>query len=878
MKTILPNSHCLCVGVVVLALSGSTTSVSTAPGAPNSNTFRGRIAWSADGNFNDPDDWIASPLALAIFAEAGLRDHVVHFDYNSILPHNDTEWAQTHSESVRSMGQRYGYPELIFYDCQQNLDSAVTSISQAVNYSSADNPLYFVLAGPMEVPYLGIKEAIPTRRQFVYCISHSRWNDGYSSFPNDNYFKYTKRDVIDLGVSWVQLEDQNRLLSKSPYGRLGIPEEFRPYFWMRDASDLKLRFLWERMSLSTRPDPSDAGMAYFLVTGDQQSDPDKLKGLLADKVVPGLRVRERIRLEAENFAELDRYGIDNRHHRGASHGLCAMPVNGTTDGRLRTKFNEPYTADSARYDVQIRYFDEPNHSCEMTLSVNGMSQGRPWKLSGNGKGWTTHTVHDVSIASGDVISLQVQAYPVPVDFVELRRVPDDTRSFPMVSHASTAEPIPTHPRFIATGPLDDPAALPGQVIVAGERPGYLKHNGGKPIYLCGPDNPEDFFYLGDLNDDGTRSGGPQTEIIKYLGETGVNTFHILLTRMRCCNIKDEGDDTHCPFIDHDPSKALNEKVLDQWEQWLTALETQGVIVDLEFYNDATDVERIGWSLDDEGNLHPGEKRWIERIVKRFKHHRNIMWSVEESCNKLPRRRTAQFKKIGELIAKTDDRHHPIVQSFVTQTDPEGDAHPDQVTSDEYVGDPNIRVVTWLHLLPHPEDMEAQHREYLRYARMDTPRFIAMKNETHYQDMDSGARRLQTWACVMTGMHTLEAQHNAARPRLRNCLPDDGRVVAFMERTDWYLMTSRDDLAAGSTKWVLARPGYSYIAYSYDCTSPMGIWSPTSATYDLLWFDTVTGAEVRQMNVHAPPGEATWPKPAELGNEIALYVQRLTPQD
>src|SRR5262249_21784075 len=36
--------------------------------------FQGRIAWSADGNHNDPDDWASSPIALAILAEAGLRD------------------------------------------------------------------------------------------------------------------------------------------------------------------------------------------------------------------------------------------------------------------------------------------------------------------------------------------------------------------------------------------------------------------------------------------------------------------------------------------------------------------------------------------------------------------------------------------------------------------------------------------------------------------------------------------------------------------------------------------------------------------------------------------------------------------------------------
>ena len=35
--------------------------------------------------------------------------------------------------------------------------------------------------------------------------------------------------------------------------------------------------------------------------------------------------------------------------------------------------------------------------------------------------------------------------------------------------------------------LDDPNALPGQVIVAGANPGYLKYNGGGPVFLCGPD-------------------------------------------------------------------------------------------------------------------------------------------------------------------------------------------------------------------------------------------------------------------------------------------------------------------------------------------------------------------------------------------------------
>src|SRR5687767_8884181 len=148
---------------------------------PQGSPFRGRIAYSCDGNHNDPDDWASSAVALAIIAEAGLRDRLVHCDYNCILPKTDPQWEQIHGQSVLGAMERYGFEKSLFHDCRRDLDGAVASIARAINDSSADNPLYFVLAGPMEVPYLGIAKSDPARRKFVYCISHSSWNDGYST-------------------------------------------------------------------------------------------------------------------------------------------------------------------------------------------------------------------------------------------------------------------------------------------------------------------------------------------------------------------------------------------------------------------------------------------------------------------------------------------------------------------------------------------------------------------------------------------------------------------------------------------------------------------------------------------------------------------------
>ncbi len=123
---------------------------------------------------------------------------------------------------------RYGFDKGRFFDCRKDRDGAVSSIAKAINDSTAADPLYFIIAGPMDVPYLGIQKSDPAKRQFVYCISHSRWNDGFASRYK---FTFTKRSVIEQDVHWVQIRDQNRLLSFGRYGRPATPEEFEPYFW-----------------------------------------------------------------------------------------------------------------------------------------------------------------------------------------------------------------------------------------------------------------------------------------------------------------------------------------------------------------------------------------------------------------------------------------------------------------------------------------------------------------------------------------------------------------------------------------------------------------------------------------------------------------------
>ena len=830
------------------------SSLQSYSGPFDGTTFKGRIAFSSDGNYNDEDDWGAFPVAIAILDAFGVTGKLVHVDYNNILAKNDPRFYKEMTKSVLGSAERYNISRSILFDCQKDLEGAIESIKNAINASSADNPLYYVLAGPMEVPFLGIEKSDPDKRKYVYCISHSRWNDGYTS-SDRNLHNHNKRDVIPSGINWIQVKDGNpNLAHPGGVGRKSTPDQWRLYHWLRDSSDPKLRWIFTRLEAEKRADISDSTMTYFLLTGDEHADLDKLRRLLDDKRIPApMNPRDSVRIEAENFLALDNFDVEQRNDRRASHRL-SVKLSGKGRGRIRTPFNQPYTAKSDCYDVDVRYFDAKEGQCRIGLMVNGSRQGEVWSASKKNDEWTTQTIPNVTVKNGDEIVVVARGRDggyTKLDYVQFN-----------LKHAASIS---------SERALDDPAALPGQIIVAGSNPGTLKYNGGGPAFLCGPDNPETFLFLGDLNPDGTRSNGQQQLVIDRLAKSGANAFHCQMFRMRRCNIKDEGDDTHCPFVDFDPSRPLNKAILDQWDGWISQLEKAGVIIHLEFYNDATDVERMGWTLDANGHLHPDEKRFFEGIVKRFKHHKNIIWGIEESLNKLPRTRTPHFMKLSELIARVDNHHHPIVHSFVTLDTSEGDVHKDRVMSDEYIGDPHIRLVTWLHVLPHGKDYEAQHRAYLKYSRIDSNRFIAMKNETERFPRTEPQSRIYQWSCAMTGMHALEAGHDVIRRQ--KLLAADGYIAKFMEQTDFHQMTSRDDLAAGSTRWVLANPGNSYIAYTYDYSEPMGIKSMTAGTYDLTWFDTVGGDTVIQTGISVTSVNATWNKPDSMSNEIALYIRR-----
>ena len=153
------------------------------------------------------------------------------------------------------------------------------------------------------------------------------------------------------------------------------------------------------------------------MTGDEAADPAKLKRLLEDNVAPQpIAGRKSVRLEAENFRELEGCKIEDKNDRAASHRLNVKSTGGAVG--IRTAFAEPYVAAQGRYDIEVRYRDQPEKVSKLSLRINGMPRGAEWESTGQDEDWKSHTIKDIEVRAGDAISVQSSA-PVHLDYVQL---------------------------------------------------------------------------------------------------------------------------------------------------------------------------------------------------------------------------------------------------------------------------------------------------------------------------------------------------------------------------------------------------------------------------------------------------------------------------
>jgi hypothetical protein len=428
---------------------------------------------------------------------------------------------------------------------------------------------------------------------------------------------------------------------------------------------------------------------------------------------------------------------------------------------------------------------------------------------------------------------------------------------------AVAAPAPANAGPVTGGLVPDPS-----------NPRRLKHHNGGPAFIASVGEPENFLYRGQKNADGTRTGD-QAAIINEIIGRGINAVFVI--GFADGRYGGDGTPDANPFVNAAIGGNIDADILNQWLGWFQTLDAAGVVIYFTIYDDLIDViagKRMNWNLTGGGGLHPQEQKYVDAVVTKFRTLRNLIWCVNESANKTyPASYVARWKKIAQRIRALDTYGHPIAIGVVPETDP-------NVTPgtgiDLYADDPNIDQQAAQHIQPTSVDDMYNKMRALWDAAAGKYNVLLAQAWPVYNGADG---RKKNWATAMAGSYVIQAYGQAGRTWDVLRSPDaDLNALGYID--DFFegipslnRMTPRNDLKHGDTKWVLAEPGSSYVAYSYAATSNLGVKGLTNGNYQLKWLDTVDGSTVTQ-TVSVTTASRTFPRPASIQPESALYIKKL----
>jgi hypothetical protein len=227
----------------------------------------GRIAFSSDGNQHDKDDWGATAMSLAMLHYAGLGDKLVHYDHSNHMGNNNARWEQKMIESAKGGATRFGLDTTIVFNAQTEAEKAIANFKKQAEMSSKSNPLWFICAGPMEMPYRALSAVKKSKLKYVYCISHSTWNEKHNDAENYHTWEDMKRDFPQ--VTFYNIIDQN---SSDGVDDFNTPDY--KWFWLKNSTNPNWQWLFA-MDDKKGYDVSDAGMTWWLITGGPNGGDEK---------------------------------------------------------------------------------------------------------------------------------------------------------------------------------------------------------------------------------------------------------------------------------------------------------------------------------------------------------------------------------------------------------------------------------------------------------------------------------------------------------------------------------------------------------------------------------------------------------------------------
>jgi hypothetical protein len=379
------------------------------------------------------------------------------------------------------------------------------------------------------------------------------------------------------------------------------------------------------------------------------------------------------------------------------------------------------------------------------------------------------------------------------------------------------------------------APMTGQIVQDPDHPNrmiyhntYLPNGQPKPVFFAGPGDPEDLFYnnsqanVNDLISHGAKC----TYITAYLADFGGG---------------------------NPGSGSTMDATLNQWETWMTQMENAGIIMVFFFFDDSRSL--------------PGDwQTAVDKIVTKFKHHKLLIWSVaEEYAEGLS---PSQVSAVAARIKAQDDHDHVV------------GVHQNVSLNFDFNHDSNLDMFLMQY---NPMTPDNSHSSVISsWNNVGGKKILNMAEMFDHADRDRATYRKINWACAMGGCSAVMGiwlgRASAPVSDEAGKYADCDLLTEFMESTDMNTMAPHDELAAGATKWVLAQPGVSYIAYCDGGSGDVGINSMTAGTYTLSWLDINSGTK-KTTSVTVGSGTNTFSRPSGIGTgEVAVWITNGAGQD
>lgn len=239
------------------------------------------VVFHFDGNIRDKDDIAALPVTAALMTAAGIEDDVTFFHSNNLAEGtNPNRYNGAQADLMRNSADFADKLGITTYNYMDDTDAATAALVEIFN---SGEKILSVEGGPMEAVYRALEQTSADNLTNITLLSHNSWNEERDVVEREDFFGVPRTwDDIERDfptVQLVEIRDQNQGDNNDT--------GFNNRNWAAlDATDnevlAEMRDAMLMAGEQRQNDPSDAGMAFYALTGITDGTPEQAIEYLLD--------------------------------------------------------------------------------------------------------------------------------------------------------------------------------------------------------------------------------------------------------------------------------------------------------------------------------------------------------------------------------------------------------------------------------------------------------------------------------------------------------------------------------------------------------------------------------------------------------------------